>query len=282
MTFDLSSWAATARDDVAAFCQPLFRDAWPASFAEPNRYPLFSGGKRIRPLLAIAAFEALGGSDRSRVLPGATAVELVHTYSLVHDDLPCMDDDDERRGRPTVHIAWDEATAVLAGDALLTEAFSVLAGAPLSAEARIAMVAELSKAAGYQGMVGGQAGDIAAAGHDIDVETLLQVHRLKTGALIRAATLLGGIAGGATPTQLDTLCRVGEAIGLAFQLADDVLDADEDAGEGGPPSYVKLLGVEETTRRAEEIAQQAISAASTLPHPEALVALARFTVERDV
>ncbi len=257
-----------------------FEPIWPAAFAEPLRYPVFGGGKRVRPLLAIAAYEALGHSALEPVLPGAAAVELIHTYSLVHDDLPCMDDDDERRGRPTVHKAWNDGIAVLVGDALLTHAFTVLADAPLPAEAVVASVRTLSIAAGHRGMVGGQVSDVEFGGPVRDLDTLTRTHRMKTGALITAATALGGIAGAASEAQLDALRTYGACVGLAFQLADDVLDAEEDAEAGGPPSYVKLLGVDETQRRARAASQRAIDAIGQLPAPRALVALAEYTVER--
>jgi geranylgeranyl pyrophosphate synthase len=277
---DLGVWLADRRATFDAHCAELFIDAWPEPFAEPLRYPVFGGGKRFRPMLAMAAYEAVAHdpSDLAPVLPAAAAVELVHTYSLVHDDLPCMDDDDERRGRPTVHVAFGEDTAVLVGDALLTEAFAVLGGGPGSADTRIQMVQRLAEAAGYRGMVGGQAADVAAAA-EIDLDTLLRLHACKTGALITAATVLGGLAAGADADQLGRLQRYGRDVGLAFQLADDVLDADQDATEG-VPSFVKLLGLEATHDRAATLAQAAIDEVAELPRPEALIALARFCVER--
>jgi geranylgeranyl pyrophosphate synthase len=282
MSFDLRSWSTAARAEVDATLEAAFPNVWPPAFLEPLRYPLSTGGKRFRPLLTLAAFEALGGTDRAQALPGAAAVELIHTYSLVHDDLPAMDDDDERRGKPTVHIAFDEPTAILVGDGLLTHAFAMLAAAPLDAEARIGMVADLSHAAGHLGMVGGQVGDITLGGPGLDLDTLQRIHRLKTGALIRTATTLGGRAAGADATALDKLAAYGEAVGLAFQLADDVLDEEEDEGEDGPPSYVRLLGAEETLRRAHQMADEAVAHVSEFAAPDALIALARFTVERDV
>lgn len=281
MSFDLHAWGEAHRAALDAFLRPRYGDAWPPAFAEVLRYPVFGGGKRVRPLLAFAAAEALG-ADAARAMTGAAAVELVHTYSLVHDDLPAMDDDDARRGRPTVHIVWDEAQAILAGDALLTDAFAVLASGDAPAATQVAQVAELAQAAGHAGMVGGQVGDITLGASITDVDTLVQVHALKTGALIRAAAVLGGLGAGADAAQLRALRTYGEKVGLAFQLADDVLDADEDAGEDGPPSYVRLLGLDETRRRAAELAAQAEAAVEGLPSPDALVALARFTVSRDV
>jgi geranylgeranyl pyrophosphate synthase len=244
------------------------------------RYAALGGGKRMRPLLVYAAGQAFGAGLLA-LDHAAAAVELIHAYSLVHDDLPAMDDDDLRRGQPTVHKAFGEGPAVLVGDALLTEAFAVLAEVPAPAEVRVALVAELARAAGHLGMVGGQAADIGMGGPIADVDALLVVHRGKTGALIRASVVMGGLVAGADPAQAQALAGYGAAVGLAFQLADDVLDAEQDAGDDGPPSYVRLLGVEETTRRARDLAGQAEALASTLRWPDALVALARFSVERD-
>jgi geranylgeranyl pyrophosphate synthase len=241
---------------------------------------VFGGGKRVRPALALAACEAVGGDDEAAIA-GAAAVELVHTYSLVHDDLPCMDDDDVRRGRPTVHKAFGEGTAVLVGDALLTEAFAVLARAPVPAATRVEMIRVLADAAGHRGMVGGQAADVGLGGPVTTLEALQRLHAGKTGALIAAATALGGLAGGASDDHRAKLEVYGRGVGLAFQLADDVLDADQDVGADGPPSYVALLGVDETRRRAERLVTEAADAVRDLPRPERLLSLARFVVDRD-
>ncbi len=281
MPFDLDAWSQGWLPPLDALLRERVSDTWPPTFATPLAYPLFTGGKRIRPALAVAAWQAVApdGADLHAVLPAAAAVELIHTYSLVHDDLPAMDDDDERRGRPTVHVAFDEATAILVGDALLTEAFAVLAEAPWDAAIRAELVSTLSRAAGWRGMVGGQVADIQGAVADLD--TLTRLHRMKTGALIAWSTIAGGrIAGGDAATQR-ALADYGEAVGLAFQLADDVLDADEDAGEGGPPTFVRLLGVDGTRAQAEALALRAEQAAASLPRPDVLVELARFTVRRD-
>jgi geranylgeranyl diphosphate synthase type II len=269
---------------VEAALAARFGQVWPASFQAPLRYPLETGGKRVRPAICLAAAEAVG-ADPACAVPAAAALELVHTYSLVHDDLPCMDDDDLRRGRPTVHRAYDEATAVLVGDALLTEAFAVLAAAPLPADRVVALVARLARAAGPDGMVGGQAADVGATTGAVtvsDVDTLARLHGLKTGALLAAAAVMGGLSAGAPPSALAALEAYGQAVGLAFQLADDVLDAEQDSDAAGPPSYVKLLGVAETARRARALADAACAAVTPLPAPAALVALARFTVDRTV
>ena len=238
-----------------------FPDAWPPRLREACLYPIQTGGKRIRPLLCFAAAEALGREWRDAT-DAAVAIELVHTYSLVHDDLPCMDDDAERRGRPTVHVVYGEATVVLVGDALLTEAFRVV-------PPHLARV--LAQAAGAAGMVAGQFVDIAGGVDTLD--DLRRLHRAKTGALIRAAVRMG--ADGS-----DVLDTAADAIGLAFQVQDDVLDADQDSGDG-PPSYVKLLGLDGARREAHRLADEALAALDAFPKADELRRIARFTVERD-
>jgi len=229
----------------------------------------------------LAAAEAIESPITEDMIHVASSVELIHTYSLVHDDMPCMDDDAERRGKPAVHIAFGEPAALLVGDALLTEAFRILTHTDLDPSVQIRLVAELTDGAGHVGMIGGQAADIGMGGTVDDVETLMRLHNGKTGALIRAAARMGGIAAGAEGEQLDQLTRYGAAIGLAFQMADDILDREEDAGEDGPPSYVKLIGETETRLRSEALLAEAIDAAQSLSQPDKLMALARFTVERD-
>lgn len=280
MNAPFEGWAEAR---IAAFDRWLddrFPNVWPPEFAEPLRYPVFGGGKRIRPLLTFAAWEALRDAPDGAALACAASVELVHTYSLVHDDLPCMDDDDVRRGRPTVHRAFDEGIAVLVGDALLTHAFAVLADAPLPAETVVRCVRELAAAAGYPGMVGGQVADVGFARLGGDLDAVRRVHEHKTGALITASVRLGGLAAGATEAQLDALTAYGAAVGLAFQLADDVLDAHEAQDADGPPTYVRLLGVDETRRLAFDAADRAQRAVAGLPAPARLAQLARYTVER--
>ena len=234
----------------------------------------------MRPALTMAAWEGFDHTidAESPVLWPAAALELVHNYSLIHDDLPAMDDDELRRGRPTVHVAFDEASAILAGDALLTEAFFLLAQAPLAAEQRIKMVEILSAAAGYRGMVGGQAGDIHPP--DAHADTVMRIHDLKTGQLITAAVLLGGLAAEVDGEALEKLKTYGACVGLAFQLADDLLDEEEDAGPDGPPSLVKAMGAKATKAYAFELVDQAAHAVEDLPRPAALLALARFVVTR--
>lgn len=288
--FSLAAWTREVLPPFEAALLSRFADARPPSLVEACRYPLRTGGKRIRPLLAFAAAEACG--DRRAALGAAVAVELLHTYSLVHDDLPCMDDDDERRGRPTVHKVYDEGVAVLVGDALLTEAFAVLAAPGGNRESQGAqLVRELAAAGGAGGMIAGQAYDIGMDGPIADIDRLRMLHRAKTGALIRAAVRMGAIAAGASTAWLEALTHYAEEVGLAFQVHDDVLDADQDAGrpDGGPPSFVKLLGVDGARAAARAHMEAALAALEPLSRANQkqtawapLAAIAIFTVERAV
>jgi geranylgeranyl pyrophosphate synthase len=260
--------------------------ALPAAEAPPTtlhaamRQLVFPGGKRLRPAFAMAAAEAVGASG-TVALPLAVAVELIHTYSLVHDDLPCMDDDDERRGRPTVHIAFGEATAVLAGDALQAAAFAALAGAdvdsPAVAERRLAALAELAQAAGSLELVGGQFDDLDFDPAETDLARIESVHARKSAALIAAAIVGGARLGAADPATLDRLRRFGHGVGVAFQIADDVLDA----GEGDACSMVRAVGLEASRARAQTLLEAALDLIAPLGDPaEPLRALARFAVWR--
>lgn len=239
------------------------------------RYALAGGGKRIRPLLLIATAEALG-ADRMKALTAACAIEMIHTYSLIHDDLPCMDNDDFRRGKPTVHRAFPEAHALLAGDFLLTYAFEAITSDPLLSPAKqSALIATLAKAAGGSGMIGGQIMDIDATDKTIDAHTLQLIHRLKTGALINAAVEMGAIVGEASDTEKSHLIAFGNAIGLAFQIVDDILDliaSEEKHGRktssdviNGKTTYISLYGLEASKQKAEQqiaIAQANLKAIS--------------------
>lgn len=269
----------------AALLHPFLDAAVPPADAAPGplhaamRHLLFPGGKRLRPGLVFASGEAAGGRAES-ALPVAAAVELIHTYSLVHDDLPCMDDDAERRGRPTVHVAFGEATAVLAGDALQALAFQVLAGAEaLDPPRRAAAVAELAGAAGSRGLVGGQFDDLAfAAGGGDAVERVLSVHARKTAALIAAGVDLGALAAGADAPSRATLRSFGEEVGVAFQIADDLLD------EGGddPCSLVRVLGPGAARERAGHLLESALARIEGLgARAEPLRELARYALRRD-
>jgi geranylgeranyl diphosphate synthase type II len=251
-------------------------DAEPAALHGAMRHLLFPGGKRVRPAFAFAACEAVG-SPPERALPLAAALELVHTYSLVHDDLPCMDDDALRRGRPTVHVAYGEALAVLAGDALLALAFEVLArGDAGSAEARLAALAELAAAAGSLALVGGQAADLAFA--SADAAAVERVHERKTAALFAAATAGGARLGGAPPALVLRLRRFGLGVGVAFQIADDLLDQGSDEG----CSLVRVLGADRARLRAEALLAGALAEVEDLgERAEPLRELARFAAARE-
>lgn len=277
----LAEWFGAARARIDMALSDVFEQTWPPTFLDALNYPLITGGKRMRPAISMAAWQAVTGGDIGDCPTApSVAVELIHTYSLVHDDLPAMDDDDERRGKPTVHVQFDEATAILVGDALLTEAFAVLGRSGLPADVIVSLVTGLATAAGHRGMVGGQVGDIQMGAAADSVEALQAVHTRKTGALLRWSAVSGGQIAGADRDTLRALDRYGQAVGLAFQLADDVLDAHEAEDPNGPPSYVRLLGVDETIRRAQDLAHQARDAVRDLPHPAMLLDLADFTVKR--
>ena len=206
--------------------------ARPMRLRAAMRHGALNGGKRLRPFLVLESARLYGMPEHC-VLPVATALECIHCYSLIHDDLPCMDDDDLRRGQPTVHRAFDDATAILAGDALLTLAFDLVSTAPLTAEARLALVSDLARSAGMGGMVGGQMLDIEGETTTPDADAIITMQRMKTGALIRFAARAGAMASGRTGDQLERLTRYGEIIGLAFQIADDLLDITATSAELG-------------------------------------------------
>lgn len=264
----------------------------PGRLHEALRYSVFAGGKRLRPALALAAAEAIGGKRAATaVLPFAAALELVHTYSLIHDDLPSMDDDDLRRGKPTSHRVFGEATAVLAGDALHSLAFSSLLASVRDATLARALALELATAAGVDGMVGGQSEDLAAEGARPDEARLERLHRGKTAALFAAACVGGGHAAKATRAQLAALRAFGLELGLAFQIIDDVLDETGTAEQlgktpgkdrkGHKMTYVALEGVPAARARAARRLAKALARVTGLPHPETLEALARYVVARE-
>ncbi len=245
---------------VDAVLDELLRSAEPreARLVEAVRHSVLSGGKRIRPVLCLAAYEAVGG-EGDDALPAAAALELIHAYSLVHDDLPCMDDDDMRRGRPTTHRAYGEGMAVLAGDALLTLAFHVLAGGARSSaiptERRLEVLRKISHAAGIHGMIGGQVADLDASSSPGDPEMIEYIHAHKTGALIAAAVWAGARLGTDDPEWLVRFGRFGEKAGFAFQIVDDILDYAECPNE--PASYVGCHGPEKARSRAESLVREA-------------------------
>ncbi|WP_275672327.1 (2E,6E)-farnesyl diphosphate synthase [Thermomonas alba] len=265
-------------------------EASPRRLHAAMRHGVLNGGKRMRPLLVYATGHALGAAEEM-LDSTAVAVELIHCYSLIHDDLPAMDDDALRRGQPTVHVAFDEATAILAGDALQALAFEVLAGAPQSPATRVAMLAELARAAGVAGMCGGQALDIDATGQRIDLPALERLHALKTGALLRCAVRLGALAADASPQQAAALDAYAEALGLAFQIKDDLLDIEGDAASLGKTAgkdqaqdkatFPALLGVQPSHARLQALSAQMQEALAALAVDTAtLAALARLTVQR--
>ena len=269
---DILQYLERKRQEVDDYLQSVIPSAgtMPTTLHESMRYSLFAGGKRVRPILAMAAAEAVGDAGES-VLPVASSLELIHTYSLIHDDLPAMDNDDFRRGKPTNHKVYGEAMAILAGDALLTMAFELCtrvdAEPGFDAARQVRLIRELAVGSGHVGMVGGQVLDIQAENQDIDLATLQSIHKHKTGMLIRAAVRMGAIAGGATSAQLDDLTVYAENIVLAFQIADDVLNVTgtrEELGKNpntdaqrGKKTYPTFYGVAGAKQLAEECVSRA-------------------------
>lgn len=286
--FDLAAYLVEKRALVNAALDRYLPPAGtrPERLHEAMRYSIFCGGKRIRPALCLAAAEAAGQSSQVALLP-AVALECLHTYTLIHDDLPAMDDDDLRRGRPTSHKVFGEANAILAGDSLLTFAFELLAQAPHAAELSL----HLARAAGSRGVAGGQYEDLAAEGADPDAVRLEYIHRHKTAILIEAACRMGAIAAGASQPVCDALGRYGDRIGLAFQMADDLLNVTSTPGALGKATgsdeqrkkltCVALYGIEGSRSRSESLVAEAIEALRPIPGPtEPLSAIARFVVTR--
>jgi geranylgeranyl diphosphate synthase type II len=269
-------------------------DVLPVSLHKAMRYSTFAAGKRIRPILMMAASQAVGGSVEA-VMPAACAMEMIHTYSLIHDDLPAMDDDDFRRGRPTCHKVYGEALAILAGDGLLTEAFILLSrlgeDKTVSSEVARKVISMISRCAGSMGMVGGQVVDMESEGKEIDLATLEYIHTRKTGALILASVQAGALLGGATEEQVDALGRYAKAAGLAFQVADDILDIvgdqallGKDVGsdqERGKATYPALLGLEAARERAKELRDVALASLEGFDErAEPLRSIAHYIVNR--
>lgn len=284
-----SAWATRVEQQLAQHLPSP--DAEPRRLHEAMRYAALGGGKRMRPMLVYAAGTLTGASEALLDAPAA-AVELVHAYSLVHDDLPAMDDDAMRRGRPTVHVAFDEATAILAGDALQTRAFELLACADAPAQLRIDWVATLADAGGVAGMCGGQALDVDATGHAQSLDALRRMHALKTGALIRASVRMGALSGGADAGTLQRLDGFAAALGLAFQVRDDILDVEASSEQLGKTAgkdaaqakstYPALLGMDGAKAVLAELAatmQTLLADDGEAAAP--LRALAAMTVARD-
>ncbi len=260
---------------------------------EAVKYALTVGGKRLRPILCLASCEAVGGNLEDAITP-ACAIEMIHTYSLIHDDLPAMDNDTLRRGHPTVWFQFDEATAILAGDALLNRAFEVLAEWNFDCKVKIEVIKEISQASGMLGMVLGQQCDMDAEGrNDVSLEELLFIHRHKTGKLITASAVAGGITGKGSKEEIEALRSYGDKIGLAFQIIDDVLDVvgdQEKLGknvgsdiEKGKVTFVTFYGVDGAKKKAEEEIEKAIESLSVFPSQkvEPLIKIAKFIIERE-
>jgi len=302
-TFDFASWSQACLLRVEQALSAGVGVGAPAGLGEAMRYAVLDGGKRLRPLLVLAARQAVAAGDGKAsasagfdeaALRAACAVELIHAYSLVHDDMPCMDNDVLRRGKPTVHVQFGQAQALLAGDALQALAFELLApeGAAVPEPVQARLCRLLARAAGAQGMAGGQAIDLAHVGCGMTEDALRHMHRLKTGALLQASVLMGAHCGNAAPAALQALADYGAALGLAFQVVDDILDVTQDSAtlgktagkdaEQGKPTYVSLLGLERAQAYARELLVQALAAldAAALPDTRALAALAQMVVNR--
>jgi geranylgeranyl diphosphate synthase type II len=269
---------------------------FPRTIDKAMRYSLFSGGKRIRPILALASGEAVGGQSQ-RLLPFACALEMIHSYSLIHDDLPAMDDDDLRRGKPTNHVVFGEGMAILAGDGLLTEAFRVMAEGALqpgvNPSAALQAIREVAAGAGAAGMVGGQVADLESEQKKPTRALVEYIHTRKTGALLRAAVRAGALVGGATPGQFAQLDQYGAAIGLAFQVADDILDVEGGTEKTGKRegrdaelqkvTYPAAVGMEKSKRKARELLAESLAALSSFgSSADPLRGIATFIVERAV
>jgi farnesyl diphosphate synthase len=304
--FSLESWMTQSLSEVEQALDNWVSTQAPAGLAHAApvelvhamRYAVLDGGKRLRPLLVLASFEALSPGDKSlgqsAALRAACAVELIHAYSLVHDDMPCMDNDVLRRGKPTVHVQFGQASALLAGDALQALAFEILtpSDGSVAADTQARLCALLSRAAGSSGMAGGQAIDLASVGHALSEQHLREMHQLKTGALIQGSVLMGAACASPSPEALRGLTAYGESMGLAFQVVDDILDVIADAGKLGKtvgkdaqndkPTYVSLMGLSKSQAYAQELLASALSAleASGLRDTQALSALAGMVVNR--
>ncbi len=292
---EFDGWSRDRLEAVEAALERWVPALAPAGLGDAMRYGVLDGGKRLRPLLVMSAAEAVGATDSEAALRAACAVELIHAYSLIHDDMPCMDDDVLRRGKPTVHVKFGQAQAMLAGDAMQALAFEVLTPederVPLALQARLCGL--LARAAGQDGMAGGQAIDLASIGRPLDEQSLSDMHRRKTGALLQASVMMGAACGDASPQARQALSEYGAALGLAFQVVDDILDvtqpsvtlgktAGKDADQN-KPTYVTVLGLGAAKRRAQALREQAQAALarSGLPDAAWLSVLADKVVERD-
>jgi len=292
---DLSAYLKNKNQQINVALEKILHDSQPSEpIVEAMKYSLMAGGKRIRPVLCIAAAEAVGGKPQA-VLPAACALEMVHTYSLIHDDLPAMDNDDLRRGKPTCHVAFDEATAILAGDALLTLAFEVLSSVQISGETQalgwLKVIHIISTAAGYRGMIQGQMLDMAAEGQHLTVDELKSMHALKTGALIEASLLCGAVLADARKRQMEVLGSYARNIGLAFQVTDDILNVEGNPKVMGKAAgtdelrekstYPALLGIKTSRQYARNLVDEALQVLEVFDkEADPLRALAMYIIER--
>ena len=295
--FDLTAWSARQLDAIeqalSDWVASPHETPAPAGLGDAMRYAVLDGGKRLRPLLVMAACEAANGNCGA-ALRSACAVELIHAYSLVHDDMPCMDNDVLRRGKPTVHVQFGEARALLAGDALQALAFELLTpdDGTVHVQTQVRLCRMLAQAAGFRGMAGGQAIDLASVGLALTSAQLHEMHRLKTGALLQASVMMGAACGAASPAAQNALNDYGAAVGLAFQVVDDILDVTADAATLGKtagkdaaqdkPTFVSLLGLQASEKYAQQLLAQALASlqASGLGNTDALRALADMLVNR--
>ncbi len=293
---DLETYIGERRGAVEKALQEVFPGASgpAAEIVRSMQYSLFAGGKRLRPILCIAAAEAVGGGP-SDVMPVACALEMIHTYSLIHDDLPAMDDDDLRRGKPTNHKVFGEALALLAGDGLLTEAFRLMASSGLqhrqNNQTLLRVIATVAEAAGYAGMVGGQVADMDCQGKTPDLASVQFIHRHKTAALIKASVVSGALLAGSTSSQIEAISLYGENTGLAFQISDDILDLESDAttlGKNvgmdiklGKATYPAVTGMEGSKRVQSNLVEDALNALEAFDgRADPLRAIARYVIER--
>jgi geranylgeranyl diphosphate synthase type II len=293
--FDLSAYIKNKNQQINVALEKILHDSQPSEpIVQAMKYSLMADGKRIRPVLCLAAAEAVGGKPQT-VLPAACALEIVHTYSLIHDDLPAMDNDDLRRGKPTCHVAFDEATAILAGDALLTLAFQVLSSVQFTGENQasgwLKVIHIISTAAGYQGMIRGQMLDMASEGQHLTVDELKSMHALKTGALIEASLVCGALLADARKHQLEILKTYAQNIGLAFQVTDDILNVEGNPKEMGKAvgtdqlreksTYPAILGLETSRQFAKNLVEKALQALEIFDKKaEPLRGLATYIIDR--
>lgn len=293
MNFELQQYLNDKKSKIEEFIKEYFQPPIvPSVLHESVLYSLTAGGKRIRPILCIASYEACGGNDN--IIPYAVAIEFIHTYSLIHDDLPAMDNDDLRRGKPTNHKVFGEGIAILAGDGLLTEAFTIFSNpeyANTNAKTLLKVIYEISTAAGLRGMVAGQAYDLISEGKQPDETTVEFIHLNKTAALIKASVKAGAMLAEASEEKLKSLEAYGKAIGLAFQIVDDILDIESSTEQLGKPkgsdiergkmTYPRVFGMEKSKQKARDLIEEAIESLKTFDHKaEPLRQIAKYIIKR--